>query len=226
MIPVMTDTVAMNARQVFRQYGPWLAAGMAVLVVIGAAGRESTVARPLEAGYSVVTLNTAGQDDSAAGYTPVRMHQPLSGRFQPTKDETQDEVPDRYRQPDNRDDMAIRQVQAAMFQEEAPGNDKKKERKKNDMFSSLRDKDAGSLDKDRELDTGDSLGWGWLADGVGEGQGRVDVPSSEPRTPSPLETSLRKELFSEETSGWSEPAGSSKGGSGFNWRGLREEQAP
>jgi hypothetical protein len=216
----------MNARQVFLRYGPWLAGGMAVLVVIGAAGRESTAARPLEAGYSVVTVNTAGQDDAVAGYTPVQMHEPLSRQFQPTKDETQDEVPDRYRQPDNRDDMAIRQVQAAMFQEEAPGNDKKRERKKNDMFSSLRDKDAGSLDKDRESDADDSLGWGWLADGVGEGQGRVNVRSSERRTPSPLESSLRKELFPEETSGWSEPAGRSKGGSGFNWRSLREEQAP
>lgn len=226
MIPAMTETVAMNARQVFLRYGPWLAGGMAVLVVIGAVGRESTAARPLEAGYSVVTVNTAGQDDSAAGYTPVRMHQPLSGRFQPTKDETQDEVPDRYRQPDNRDDMAIRQVQAAMFQEEAPGNDKKKERKKNDMFSSLRDKDAGSLDKDRESDADDSLDWGWLAEGVQREPDRVDAGSSEQRTPSPLETSLRKDLFSEETPGVPEPAGSSKGGSGFNWRSLGEEQAP
>ena len=217
----MTQTIFMIVPRVFRRYGLWMAVGIAGIAIVGAVGRESTAGRPLGDGYSVVTVDATGQDDSTAGYAPVQMYQPLPQRFQPPKDVTQGEVPDRYRQMNDLDDLGALQTAGAMSQENAVSNDKK-----NDLFSPLKDKDAAELSKDSGRDTDDSLSWGWLADGVQRAQGRVETGASEKRSPSPMESSLRNDLFPGETPGVPEPARSFQGGSGFNWRSFGDEQTP
>jgi len=224
----MTETVAMNAPQMLRRYGPWLAAGIVVLVGIGAVGRESPASRPIADGYSVVTVGAAGQEDSVAGYVPVQMHQPLSRHFQPTKDMAKEEVPDQYRRLNLNEDTSAGAIRAAMIEEDDQARKKKeeKEQKKNDMFASLKDKEPATLDRGRDLDTDDSASWGWLAEGVQEDQGRVGDGSSEGREPSPMASSLRNDLFSEESSGGPKSTESPQSGSSFSWRSLGEEKTP